>query len=348
MKGGSYMFTNKLYEKIREYIKYNLSFLIFLLILLVTFNIDTDYSIYKPGGSINISNRLSSTEDYSKSEGSFNMAYVRMVKGKLPFYLIAHIMPSWELVKNEDITYNDTETINDSLRRDRLYYDESISNAKYIAYEKSAIPFNVIGSKNYIVYVDEKTTGDIKIGDEIISYDNIEFTDIKTLKEYINSKEEHQVIDLLIKRNNKEHLTSTKIFKEEDSLLIGLSAITIKDIESDFEIKINSKNSESGPSGGLLLSLAIYDALVEEDLTKGNKIVGTGTIELDGTVGEIGGVKYKLAGAVKDDADLFLVPKENYQEALDYAKKKKYDIIIKGISNFDEALKVLKEMENKK
>ena len=29
------------------------------------------------------------------------------------------------------------------------------------------------------------------------------------------------------------------------------------------------------------------------------KIVGTGTIEEDGSVGEIGGVKYKLSGAVK-------------------------------------------------
>ena len=46
---------DKLYEKIKEYIKYNYVFLIFLTILLVSFNIETDYSIYKPGGSINIS-----------------------------------------------------------------------------------------------------------------------------------------------------------------------------------------------------------------------------------------------------------------------------------------------------
>ena len=57
--------------------------------------------------------------------------------------------------------------------------------------------------------------------------------------------------------------------------------------------------------------------LTEEDITKGKKIVGTGTIEEDGSVGSIGGVKYKLNGAVRQKADIFLVPAgENYEEAL--------------------------------
>ncbi len=340
--------TYKLYEKIKEYIKYNYVFLIFLTLLLVTFNIETDYSIYKPGGSINISNRLHSDEKLNESKGSFNMAYVGMIKGKLPFYLIAHILPNWELVENADITYNDSETIADSLKRDKLYYDESISTAKYIAYQKSNVDFSVKDISNYIVYVDDKCTGDIKIGDEILSYDDIEYKDIKTLKEYINSKEENDQISLIIKRDNKKIKTVSKIFKEKDVLLLGLSAISLYKLDSDINITIGSKASESGPSGGLLLSLAIYDALVPEDITKGNKIVGTGTINLDGSVGEIGGVRYKLAGAVKDKADLFLVPQANYKEAMKYAKEKKYKIMIKSVSNFDEAIEILNSLEVKK
>ncbi|MDD2504661.1 MAG: hypothetical protein PHF21_00105 [Bacilli bacterium] len=341
------MLHYKLYEKIKEYIKYNLLFLIFLSILLISFNIETNYSIYKPGGSINVSKRLHSNEEFTKSLGSFNMAYVGMVKGKLPFYLIAKIHPSWELVKNENITYNDTETINDSLKRDRLYYEESISNARYIAYQKSEVPFTIKNKKSSIIYVDNKCTGDLKIGDEILFYDNFEYSDINAMIEYINSKNENDEILLTIKRDSRELEIKTKIFKEKDKLLIGLSAISIYELESDIKVTIDSKTSESGPSGGLLLSLAIYDLLVKEDITKGNKIVGTGTIELDGSVGEIGGIKYKLAGAVKDKADLFIVPKENYNEAIAFAKEKKYDIIIKGVSSFEEALNVLEKMEAK-
>lgn len=341
--------TDKLYEKIKQYIKNNLSFLIFLTILLVCFNIETNYSIYKPGGSINITKRIHvENVNNDQAKGSFNMAYVGMVKGKLPFYLIAKIVPSWELVKNEDITYNDSETIQDSMKRDKLYYEESINSATYLAYKASNTPFTVKNIKNYIIYVDEKCTGDIKIGDEILKYDDITYQDIKTLKEYINTKKENEEITLDIKRENKEIKTSAKIYKEEETLLIGLAATTFYEIDSDVKITIDSKASESGPSGGLLLSLAIYDALVKEDITKGYKIVGTGTIALDGTVGEIGGVKYKLAGAVKNKADIFIVPNENYQEAVMYANEQKYDIIIRGVSSFEETLQILENLEVKK
>ncbi len=339
---------NKLYENTKNYIKENLSFLIILTLILTAFSIETDYSIYKPGGSINITNRIEvSNNSLSKSEGSFNMAYVGMVKGKLPFYLMAHVFPSWELVKNEDITYSEEESINDSMKRDHLYYEESISNARYLAYEKSGVDFAIEKSTNNIIYVDKLCDADVKIGDEVLKYDDIPYTGIKDLKDYIQTKNEGDKISLVIKRNNKEILTSSTIFKEEETLLIGLAAITLYDITSEKEVEISSKASESGPSGGLMLTLAIYDALIEKDITKGNKIVGTGTISLSGTVGEIGGVKYKLAGAVKEKADLFIVPLENLQEALDYAEKKHYDIAIKGVSSFDEALKIINSLGEK-
>ena len=78
-------------------------------------------------------------------------------------------------------------------------------------------------------------------------------------------------------------------------------------------------------------------------LTKGLKISGTGAIDINGDVSSIGGVKYKLRGAVKNKADVFLVPAgENYEEAIKLQKKYNYDIDIVSISNFDEAVKYLK------
>ncbi|MDD4705664.1 MAG: PDZ domain-containing protein [Bacilli bacterium] len=339
---------NKLYDRFKQFIKYNLSFLIFLLLFLGTFSIKTDYSIYKAGGSINISQRINRANDLSSSSGSFNMAYVGMIQGKLPFYLLAKIIPSWELIPNDEITYNNEETINDSLKRDHLYYEESISNAKLIAYKKSNIPFKMTKINNFIIYVDEKCSANLKIGDEIISYDGINYSDLNTLKDYIKTKKKGDNISLIINRDNKKINEKVIIFEEDDTLLIGVATVSIYNIKSEKNIIIDPKTSESGPSGGLILSLAIYDALLDKDITKGNKIVGTGAIQLDGTVTEIGGIKYKLAGAVKEKADLFIVPNANLKEALKYAKEEKYDIIIKGVSNFDEALEVLNKMEVKK
>ena len=110
------------------------------------------------------------------------------------------------------------------------------------------------------------------------------------------------------------------------------------------KIKIKFKSSEGGPSGGLMLTLAIYNKLTDSNLSNGRKIVGTGTIDQNGNVGEIGGVKYKLNGAVKAHADIFLVPSgDNYKEALKEKEKNNYQITIKAIKTLDEAITYLKE-----
>lgn len=333
---------------IKLYIKENFSFLLFLLVFLFIFNINTDYSIYKAGGSINISERINKKNDIKPAKGSFNMAYVGMIEGRLPFYLIAKLVPSWELVKNDEITYTDSETMKDSMKRDHLYYEESISNAKLVAYQKSGINYTIKEVHNYIIFFSEQSSVKAKIGDELLSYDDIDFSSIAILKEYIKTKQVGDEISLTLKRKDKEFKATSVVFEEKGHLLIGLSTITTKEIKSETEIIVDNKSSESGPSGGLILSLAIYDALTEVDITKGNKIIGTGVIELDGRVTEIGGVKHKLNGAVKKKADVFLVPSANYNEAIAYAKKHDYDIIIKGVSHFDEALKFIENLEEKK
>ena len=71
-----------------------------------------------------------------------------------------------------------------------------------------------------------------------------------------------------------------------------------------------------GPSAGLMFALALVDLLTQEDLTAGNVIAGTGTISADGEVGAIGGAAQKVAGARRDGAELFLVPRANCGDVL--------------------------------
>lgn len=115
----------------------------------------------------------------------------------------------------------------------------------------------------------------------------------------------------------------------------------IKKSNPTFHIK---KTNVGGPSGGLLQTLALYNALVPEDITKGRKIAGTGTIELDGTVGPIGGIQQKIYTAFDDDMDIFLCPAENYDEALIAYQKlpDQKNMKLFKISTFEQALEVLK------
>ena len=76
------------------------------------------------------------------------------------------------------------------------------------------------------------------------------------------------------------------------------------------------------------MALSIYNYLTEEDITNGMNIAGTGTIDQYGNIGEIGGIKYKILGAIKNNVDVFIVPKENVKEAKKVAKDQDSDIII--------------------
>ena len=103
--------------------------------------------------------------------------------------------------------------------------------------------------------------------------------------------------------------------KENDS--ISISERYKIDYDNIFpKLKIKDTNI-GGPSGGLLQTLSIYNRLVEEDLTHGLKIAGTGTINSNGTVGKIGGIREKIPTALDDNIDIFLCAKGNYDDALD-------------------------------
>lgn len=69
-----------------------------------------------------------------------------------------------------------------------------------------------------------------------------------------------------------------------------------------------------GPSAGLVFALAVYDRATPGQLIDGRWIAGTGTIDAEGKVGPIGGIKEKVAGARKAGATMFLVPRENCRD----------------------------------
>lgn len=70
----------------------------------------------------------------------------------------------------------------------------------------------------------------------------------------------------------------------------------------------------TGPSAGLVLSLGVYQTISSADLLGDLKVAGTGEISPDGTVGAIGGINEKIAGARRDGAKIFLVPAANCRD----------------------------------
>ncbi len=81
-----------------------------------------------------------------------------------------------------------------------------------------------------------------------------------------------------------------------------------------FAVDFNLANV-GGPSAGLMFSLAVIDKLTTGDLVGSKFVAGTGTINLDGSVGPIGGIVHKMVAAREAGATVFLVPAKNCYEA---------------------------------
>lgn len=330
---------NKLYEKVKEFIVLNYKFLIIWGIIIFLFFYELPYVIYTPGGVVNLENRISVTDGY-ESSGSLNMSYVSLVKGTLPMILLSYVIPNWDLIPQEEITRED-ETVDELLELEKLYMESSINNAIILAYNKANKNIKIKNEVNNIIYIADEADTDLKMYDKLISVDDIKIDSVNELKEYVNTKNKGDIVKFKVIRNSKEKECSATIYETSDGLKVGISFLKTYEIETEPEIEVLTKSSESGSSGGLMLSLAIYNALVEDDITKGRIIVGTGTIDIDGNVGAIDGVKYKILGAVKNDANLFLCPMDNYEEAMKIKDEFDLDIEIYGVNTFDEALNYL-------
>ena len=92
-----------------------------------------------------------------------------------------------------------------------------------------------------------------------------------------------------------------------------------------------------GPSAGLVFALGAIDLLTDGDLTGGARIAATGTIDPDGKVGAIGGIKQKVVATDGEGAELFLVPKANEGDAKAKANRMGSKMKIVGVQTLREA-----------
>jgi len=127
-------------------------------------------------------------------------------------------------------------------------------------------------------------------------------------------------------------------------------------VTTKIPVKVNP-GAIGGPSAGLMFSLQIYQQLTDQNIRRGRKIAGTGTINPDGSVGEIGGIDKKIIAAKKAGATIFFAPylkptkavlaleenhQTNYQVAKATAKKYAPEMKVVPVSSFNQAIKYLK------
>lgn len=328
-----------------KYIKQNYKFIIILMSIVLFLSIRFPYYIDAPGGISDMNKKIEI--DGYESIGSFNVAYVKEYRATIPTLIISLFNKHWDVIKEKEVLL-DNESSDDYNKRDKLFMNESISNAIYVAYTKASKDIKILSNNSTIIYIDKLSNTDLKVGDSILEIEGRKINRKEDITNIIDNYNVDDKLNIKVKNDNKEYNRYAKVIELDGEKKLGLLLVTLNEYELNPDIVVNIDDNESGSSAGLIAALTIYNNLVKEDITNGLKIVGTGTIDINGNVGAIGGVSYKLKSAEAEGADLFLVPiGENYEEAIKLKKEKNYKIKIIGVKTFEETLNYLENMEVK-
>ena len=179
-------------------------------------------------------------------------------------------------------------------------------------------------------------------GDVVVAVDGRAVRTPAALAPLIRGHRPGDTVRLRVRRDGETRRFALRTI--EDPRRAGQSIVGIR-IDQAAEIRLPLRveidlGDVGGPSAGLAFALDILEEL-GRDVDRGRKVAATGTIELDGSVQPVGGVKQKTIGARRAGMDVFLVPGENAAEARRHAD----GLRVLPVSTFRQALHALATLQ---
>lgn len=162
------------------------------------------------------------------------------------------------------------------------------------------------------IRVDSPAKNVLQEGDVITEVNGVVVKSVPELREQLalNGLDKPATIEYL--RQGEPGTAEITPIDVDGNTVLAIAAKVLYDFPFDVNIRLDDVG---GPSAGLMFALGIIDKLSPEDETNGVHFAGTGTIDAQGNVGSIGGIKQKLFGARSAGATVAFIPTDNCAEA---------------------------------
>ena len=182
---------------------------------------------------------------------------------------------------------------------------------------------------------DGPAKGVLKVGDEILTVNGAQVKGVQSLRDLLKENGAGTPAEIGIRRDGEKttvHVTPTTT---AGAVVVGIGA----GMEYDFPFTVKIQLSDvGGPSAGQMFALGIMDKLTPGSLNGGARVAGTGTIDSEGNVGAIGGIRQKMYGARQAGATVFLAPKANCNEVTGHIPS---GLHVYAVKSLDDSIKVL-------
>lgn len=306
------------------------------------------YFLVKPGSTEGLGHLIQLEGEPRQEEGEFFMVTVTQQQGNLwgMFYGLFH-----PLIDVRPISFSippgmDREEYNELMRS---WMQDSQNLARVIALREAGyeVPITSDGVEVVELIPDSPAQGILSPGDIIKGLDGEVVQLAEEVVRHIQNKRVGEPVKLLVIREGEELLLEVITATNPEQPDLAALRVYVRTLNWRPLLPINISIETGpvvGPSAGVMFVLEILDRLLPENLTGGYLIAGTGIISLDGEIGSIGGVKQKVAAAEQAGADYFLVPRENYREALQAART----VEIVEVESLDQVLAFLRTLSARK
>jgi PDZ domain-containing protein len=306
------------------------------------------YVIYSPGDATPVENvvKISGAKSYrSRGEVLFLTVAVSRGRPNVWRFLQAKLDDDSEIVGEDAFLGGQSrEKVN---RQNVVAMDDSQLAAKKVALEQLGYTVTATGEGALVAQVvpGSPAAGKLKQGDIITAIGGEPVRLADEIRPIVQSKPSGSTFEFTVTRKSRTldvPITTEKATSGDlkGKPMVGIVPVT-KDLHLDFPVDITIDPGQvSGPSAGLAFTLTIIDEMTPGSLTGAQKVAVTGTMDLDGNVGEVGGVPQKTAAALSAGAKLMIVPRAEVKQARERAGD---GLTVVGVDTIDQALRALRE-----
>ncbi|MCT1441959.1 YlbL family protein [Corynebacterium glucuronolyticum] len=222
-----------------------------------------------------------------------------------------------------DVSQEDMEEAN------KQAFNNSESAATLAALNHLGIPLETIVAE---VMEGAPADGLFEVEDVLTLVDDQSVTAPSTVSDYIATKAVGDTVTFTVRRGSEEKKIPVTVGEKDGKPYVGL----LMKADPSGNLSVDYRLSDiGGSSAGMMFALGVIDKLDPGDTTKGINIAGTGTIDPDGEVGPIGGIKHKMTAAEEAGAQLFLAPADNCDEVVE---KDPGQMTVAKVATLDEAI----------
>lgn len=333
------------------------SLVLLLVVLIASFIVPLPYYVELPGGAQDVRTVMTVDGETDAAEGSYNFTYISMAPATLASLAYAWVTPFTDIYSKSEVTGGASNE--DFLRINNFYMETSQNMAEFQALTLAGEDISMDYLGVYVLQIMEDSTfqGILHIADTVTGVNGTTFESSQELIDYVSKQELGADVEVTFESDGKTLTEKGQIIKLDNGKNgIGIGLTDHTKVSSNHDVSFSTAGI-GGPSAGLMFTLSIYTQVADKDLRAGRNIAGSGTIDKDGKVGDIGGIDKKVVSAANSGAEIFFAPdnpvdeeilkadpkaKSNYETALEAAKKIGTDMKIVPVKTAQDAIDYLK------